>query len=318
MTYGCEQLYTEEEGIARNHLLAELHIIELHEVSTPALRLLQLVENQETATLCHRLYLQYAWHHRLLWEVTLEERFVAGDILDTHDAGRPHSYHLVYQLHRVAVRQELTDADVVHDRLLVRIVDRSLNLMLANLLAHQASELVVHCVTWASGDDTTLDRLADESHVAYDVEELMASTLVLPLQRTVLDVTQLAGIHVRYLEMVGELIELSLLYLTLVDNDGIVQVATLDKVSLEQWHDIANENEGTCRSNLVNIGLHLVEGSKLAIDELALEGTHSRDAEFLVWKDGDDRTVVVLHLNLMTDDIVVLLDRKSVGRERVC
>ena len=106
--------------------------------------------------------------------------------------------------------------------------------------------------------------------------------------------------------MVGELIELSLLYLTLVDNDGIVQVATLDEVGLEQWHDIANEYEGTCRSNLVNISLHFVEGGKLAVDELALEGTHRRDAEFLVWKDGDDRTVVVLHLNLMTDDIIVL------------
>ena len=107
--------------------------------------------------------------------------------------------------------------------------------------------------------------------------------------------------------MVGELIELSLLHLALVDNDGIVQVSTLNEVSLEQWHDIANEYEGTCRSNLVNVGLHLVEGSKLAVDELALERTHRRDTEFLIWKNGDNRTVVVLHLNLMTDDVIVFL-----------
>ena len=162
------------------------------------------------------------------------------------------------------MRQELADADVIHDWLLVWIVDRSLNFVLANLLAHETGELVVHGVAWSGSDDATLDRLTDERHIADDVEQLMASTLVLPLQRTVLDVTQLAGIHVRHLEMVGELIELRLLYLALVDNDGIVQVATLDEVSLEQWHDIANENEGTCRSNLVNVGLQsYLRGSPL-------------------------------------------------------
>ena len=45
--------------------------------------------------------------------------------------------------------------------------------------------------------------------------------------------------------MVGELVELSLFYLALVDNDGIVQVTTLNEVSLEQRHDVAYENEGT-------------------------------------------------------------------------
>ena len=34
----------------------------------------------------------------------------------------------------VAVRQELTDADIIHDWLLVRIVDRSLNLWTIHLL----------------------------------------------------------------------------------------------------------------------------------------------------------------------------------------
>ncbi len=106
--------------------------------------------------------------------------------------------------------------------------------MLANLLAHEAGELVVYGMAWTGSDDAALDRLADECHIADDVEQLMASTLVLPLQRAVLDVTQLVGIHVRHLEMVGELVELSLLYLALVDNDGIVQVTTLDEVSLEQ------------------------------------------------------------------------------------
>ena len=307
MTYRCEEFYTEEEGIARNHLLAELHIIELHEVSTPALRLLQLVEDEQTATLCHSLYLENTRHNRFLREVTGEERLVAGYILYAHDAARPHSDDLIDQLHRVAVRQELTDADIIHDWLLVRIVDRSLNLVLANLLAHEAGELVVYGMAWTRSDDAALDRLADECHIADDIEQFMTCTFVLPLQWTVLDVTQLVGIHVRHLEMVGELVELSLFYLALVNNDGIVQVTTLDEVSLEQRHDIAYENEGTGRSNLLCVCLHLFEGSKLAVDEFTLERTHGCDAEVLVWKNGDNRPVIIFHLNLMADDVVIFL-----------
>ena len=44
-------------------------------------------------------------------------------------------------------------------------------------------------------------------------------------------VLSLIHIYVRHLEMVGELVELSLFYLALVDNDGIVQVTTLNAVS---------------------------------------------------------------------------------------
>lgn len=49
------------------------------------------------------------------------------------------------------------------------------------------------------------------------------------------------------------------------------------------------------------------EGSKLAVDEFALERTHGCDAEVLVRKDGDDRPIIIFHLNLMTDDVVVFL-----------
>ena len=102
--------------------------------------------------------------------MTGEERLVAGYILYAHDAVRTHSNDLIDQLHRVAVRQELTDADIIHDWLLVRIVDRSLNLVLANLLAHEAGELVVYGMAWTRSDDAALDRLADECHIADDIE----------------------------------------------------------------------------------------------------------------------------------------------------
>ena len=120
--------------------------------------------------MCHGLYLQYARHDRFLWEVPLEERFVTGYVLDADDACRPHGNHLVDQLHRVTVRQQFADTDVVHQRFVVRVVDGSLYLMFAYFLAHQAGKLVVHCVPGACRDDTSLDRLADECHVADDVK----------------------------------------------------------------------------------------------------------------------------------------------------
>ena len=99
----------------------------------------------------------------------------------------------------------------------------------------------------------------------------MACTFVFPLQWFVLDIAEFCSIHASHLEMVSKLIELFLFYLTLVDNDGIV------------------------------------ECSKLAVDELAFERAHGSDAEFFIWEDGDDGTIVVFHFYLVTDDIEIFL-----------
>ena len=135
----------------------------------------------------------------------------------------------------------------------------------------------------------------------------MARALVLPPQGAVLDVAELAGVHVGHLEVVGELVELLLLHLPLVDDDGVVEVAALDEVGLEQGHDVAHEDEGAGGGYLLAVGLHLVEGGELAVHKLALEGAHCRDAELLVGEDGDHGSALVLHLYLVADDVVVFL-----------
>lgn len=86
----------------------------------------------------------------------MEEWLVAGYVLNAHDAGRTHGDDLINQLHWVAMRQELADADVIHDWLLVWIVDRSLDFVLADLLAHETGELVVHGVARTGCNDATL------------------------------------------------------------------------------------------------------------------------------------------------------------------
>ena len=138
--------------------------------------------------MCHGLNLEYARHHGFLWEVTCEKRLVAGNILYTNNAIRANLNNLVHQLHGIAVGEQLADAVYVHDRLLVGIVGGCLNLMLANLLTDLSCELIINGMTWTSGNDATLDRLANEGHVANDVKQFVTGALVLPLQWLVLNI----------------------------------------------------------------------------------------------------------------------------------
>ena len=97
-----------------------------------------------------------------------------------------------------------------------------------------------------------------------------------------------------------------LVYHLLVDDDGIVHVATLDEIGFKQWFDIAHKHEGTCRGDLLFKIIKRVERSKLAIDKLRVERTHRRNAKLVVGKDGNARTCfLVLYLNLVANDIII-------------
>ena len=228
MTYRCQKVNLEDKGITGNHFLTELHIRNLHEVSTPTLGFLYSIQYQQTAALGHGFNLQYTWHHRFLREMSLEERLITGDVLHTDNAGRTDRDHLVNQLHGIAMGEKLTDSVHIHDGSLVGIVEGCLHLMLTNFLAQQPCELVIDGMTGTGSDDPTFDRTTNQGHVADDVKQLMTSTFVLPHQRLVLDITDLGSIHVRNFQHVGQMVELLLCHLTLIDNDGVIQVTTLD------------------------------------------------------------------------------------------
>ena len=123
--------------------------------------------------------------------------------------------------------------------------------MLADFLAHEPCKLVVDGMAGTCGNDASLDRFTDKCHVTDDVEQLMPGTLVLPHERLVLDVANLLGIHVWHLKYVGQLVELFLCSLALVDDDGIVEVASLDEVCLKKGNNVADKYEcarrGCCR-----------------------------------------------------------------------
>ena len=76
--------------------------------------------------------------------------------------------------------------------------------MLTNLTAHLAGKLIVDCMTWTCGYDASLDRLANQGHVANDIKKLVSCTLILPYERLVLYVAQFISVTTLYLQHVGQ------------------------------------------------------------------------------------------------------------------
>ena len=108
-------------------------------------------------------------------------------------------------------------------------------------------------------------------------------------------------------DAVGQLIQLFLGLLVLVDDDGVVKVAALDEVGGQHHFHFTHETEGAGRSNLLFEVCHVVQRGELAAEDLGLEGNHGGDAERLVGQDGDDAAcLVVAHFYFLVDDIEIL------------
>ena len=190
---------------------------------------------------------------------------------------------------------------------IIGVVGWGLDFMLLDFPAHLAGKLVVDGMAWPGGNDATLDGTANEGHVADDVEQLVACTLVLPYQGLVLNVAQLCGITMLHVQHVGQLVELFLRNLALVHDDGVVQVAAFDEIGLEQRLNIAHEDKGTCGRNLCGVVIDVVERGKLRVDELRVERAHRGEREVVVGQDRDARAAfLVLYFNLLAYDIPVL------------
>ena len=233
VTDGSQQVHLEQQRVARHYFLTELHVVNLHKVGAPTFRFLQCVQYQQTATLGHCLNLQYARHHGLFREVSLEEWLVGCDVLDTNNRVGTKRDNLIHQLHRIAVGQEFANLVHVHYRFLVGVVDGGLDFVLTNLLAHLACKLVVDSMTRTCGNDASLDGFANQGHITNDVQQFVACALILPYQRLVLDISQLCGVAVFYTEHVCQSVKSLLGGLAFVDDDGIVHIAALDEVGLE-------------------------------------------------------------------------------------
>ena len=160
------------------------------------------------------------------------------------------------------------------------------------------------------GDDTAFDGLADKGEIAKNVEELVSGRFVVERQRPVVDESQLVGVFVWGTYEVGNAVKLGLLYFLVVDDDGVVEVASLDEVVFQQRLYLSNEDEGARRSYFFGKVFHVFEAGILVVEYGRVEEYHRAYAEMVVGE-GDDggAALFVGDFYFVAYDVVVFLGR---------
>ena len=121
------------------------------------------------------------------------------------------------------------------------------------------------------------------------------------------DVAQVLGVHVGHAHHVGQLVEVLLRHLAFVDDDGVVQVASLDEARLEQRLYFAHKDEGAAGGHFVLEFAHIFQRGKLVGKDARVVGDEHVQAEALVGQQDDGRTgLLVAELRLRLDDVEVL------------
>ena len=133
----------------------------------------------------------------------------------------------------------------------------------------------------------------------------MSCTLIVPNERLVLYVANACSVHMWYLKQVSQLVKSGLVYLFLINNYRIVEVSTLYKICLQQWHNIPNKYKGSGRRYFVSKFINIVKCCKLTANELRLKGTHCCYRELLVRENSDNATTFVLILHLFSNDVII-------------
>ena len=306
-TQGTHHLHLENERVTRHHFTTELHVVNLQEISAPPFGFLHVVEHQKATCLCHRLHNEHTRHDGFLWEVSREERLVAGHVLHCHNLRLIYCYHLVNQLHRVAVRQQVANLVHVHQRLLIGVVGGALHLVLLDVLLYCARELIIYSMSRLRGNHSAKNGLAHQGEVTDDVEQFVTCRLVVPREGLVVDVAQTGGIHVRDAERVGQFVVAFLWQLALIDDDGVVEVAALDESQIEQGLNLSHKHEGARRGDFCWEIFDIVEIGKLVVQYLRVESNLGIHAEVVIGQQNEVFTILALDFHLVLHHIVVFL-----------
>ena len=235
-----------------------------------------------------------------------EERLVACHILHCYYFLLINSNDLVHQLHWVAVRQERANLVDIHERSTVGVVCGALHLMLLDVPLYCARELIIYCMARLCCYDTSEDGLAHKSEVANDVEQLMSSRLIAPSQRLVVDIAKLGSIHSWYAKRVSQLVISFLRQLPVVDDNGVVEVASLDEPEVEQRLYLSDEDKCASGGYLSSKVIERVEVSKLIVENLRVERDLSVDTEMVVRQENEMFPILALNLHLLLYHIIVL------------
>ena len=84
--------------------------------------------------------------------------------------------------------QKLLDTFNIHERFLIRVINRSLTLVLLNLTTNLLTHLIVNLMPWASRNNTTLDRATNKRKVSKHIKKLMSCRLIREDDRRIIDI----------------------------------------------------------------------------------------------------------------------------------
>ena len=267
------------QGITRQHRLAELDLVRAHEV-TDATTLAGRLEHQNARDLRYGFHLEHARHDGVTGEMALEERFVDRDgfladrlelAVEFQDA--------VDEQERVAVRQDLHDlvdietgfarGDVLHRHLLRDVV--------TVLLVNGAGQFDVERVSGLGRDDAGLQPGRKQREIADDIEDLVTDELVLIPER-------FAGEN-------G----------VATDDDGVLEAATLDETLLHERFHFLVEYEGAGLGDFLGVVAFVevpVEVLRVLAGVVRVRTVHF---EIVARPGGDKRAVLALDMNGLAD-----------------
>lgn len=127
-------------------------------------------------------------------------------------------------------------------------------------------------VAWAHDIEMALDRLADEADIAYEIEQFVTSGLV---GKGLIGGIEEAVAHLeaidRLIEGDGEFLTHLVAEVSIDIDEGIVEVATLDEIGLEQRFHLVEEAEGATRRYLSLIVGEAGEFGLLTTDDRVAE-----------------------------------------------
>ena len=89
------------------------------------------------------------------------------------------------------------------------------------------------------------------------------------------------------MHQIADLMELLLTHRLIIDDEGIIEVASLDQVVGKECLYFTDEDEGTARSDLRIKVLEVLEGCELVVQHGRVEGDVHIDTELIVWQEDD-------------------------------
>ena len=168
----------DEEGVAGSHRFAPLHFVGRHEVADLAL-VLGDAEDEDAGGLRHCFELEHARHHGMVGEVSLEEVFVEGEVLDRGAGLVGEVDDAVDEKEGVAMGKDFENVGEVKNGFALGNNDGGdVGHHLGILFLQERGHFGIGSVAWCDCDDVPEDALAAEHEVADEVEGFVAGEFV--------------------------------------------------------------------------------------------------------------------------------------------